>query len=154
MLLRWEQTFLLYNFSFMKHRHHNRTIPMEFYESFNASSNVVDSLLLIPNSTQDAFRRINDTLVDTSDVQRLYPISLTWSTMCLVIVFCVLIVITIIGNTLVIIAVITTRRLRTVTNCFVMSLAVADLLVGIFVMPPAVALDLIGKNLHRNEISK
>ncbi|XP_037922866.1 5-hydroxytryptamine receptor 1D isoform X2 [Hermetia illucens] len=144
MLLRWEQTFLLYNFSFTKHRHHNRTNPMEFYESFNASSNAVDSLLLIPNSTQDAFRRINDTLVDTSDVQRLYPISLTWSTMCLVIVFCVLIVITIIGNTLVIIAVITTRRLRTVTNCFVMSLAVADLLVGIFVMPPAVALDLIG----------
>ncbi|XP_030376264.1 beta-2 adrenergic receptor [Scaptodrosophila lebanonensis] len=54
------------------------------------------------------------------------------------------IVITIIGNTLVILAVITTRRLKTVTNCFVMSLAVADLLVGIFVMPPAVAVHLIG----------
>lgn len=37
------------------------------------------------------------------------------------------------------------RRLRTVTNCFVMSLAVADWLVGIFVMPPAVALMLVGK---------
>lgn len=59
-------------------------------------------------------------------------------------VLCVLIVITLIGNTLVILAVITTRRLRTVTNCFVMSLAVADWLVGIFVMPPAVAVHLIG----------
>jgi hypothetical protein len=39
----------------------------------------------------------------------------------------------------------TTRRLRTVTNCFVMSLAVADWLVGISVMPPAVALQIMGK---------
>lgn len=53
--------------------------------------------------------------------------------------------ITVIGNTLVILSVLTTRRLRTVTNCFVMSLAVADWLVGIFVMPPAVALMLVGK---------
>jgi hypothetical protein len=43
------------------------------------------------------------------------------------------------------VAVITTRRLRTVTNCFVMSLAVADWLVGIFVMPPKVALQVMGK---------
>ncbi|KAF9797493.1 hypothetical protein SFRURICE_008741, partial [Spodoptera frugiperda] len=50
--------------------------------------------------------------------------------------------VTVIGNTLIISAVVTTKRLRTVTNCFVTSLAVADLLVGIFVMPPAIA----GKN--------
>jgi hypothetical protein len=50
-----------------------------------------------------------------------------------------------IGNTLIIVAVMTTRRLRTVTNCFVMSLAVADWLVGIFVMPPKVALQIMGK---------
>jgi len=49
------------------------------------------------------------------------------------------------GNTLVIIAVATTRRLRTVTNCYVMSLAVADCLVGVFVMPPAIALKIQGK---------
>ncbi|KAE8742132.1 hypothetical protein FOCC_FOCC012339 [Frankliniella occidentalis] len=49
-----------------------------------------------------------------------------------------------IGNTLVIVAVMTTRRLRTITNCFVMSLAVADWLVGVFVLPPAVAYQLMG----------
>lgn len=50
-----------------------------------------------------------------------------------------------VGNTLIIVAVMTTRRLRTVTNCFVMSLAVADWLVGIFVMPLKVALQIMGK---------
>ncbi|KAG8264697.1 hypothetical protein J6590_004704 [Homalodisca vitripennis] len=43
-----------------------------------------------------------------------------------------------VGNMLIIAAVITTRRLRTVTNCFVLSLAIADWLVGFFVMPLAV----------------
>lgn len=70
---------------------------------------------------------------------------LSWEKMLLVVLFCTLIIVTVIGNTLVILSVATTRRLRTVTNCFVMSLAVADWLVGIFVMPPAVILFVVGK---------
>nr|BAI52937.1 tyramine receptor [Bombyx mori] len=62
-----------------------------------------------------------------------------------VIVLFLLIVVTVIGNTLIISAVLTTKRLRTVTNCFVTSLAVADLLVGIFVMPPAIAVHINGE---------
>lgn len=62
-----------------------------------------------------------------------------------VIVLFLLIVVTVIGNTLIISAVVTTKRLRTVTNCFVTSLAAADLLVGIFVMPPAIAVHISGK---------
>lgn len=77
---------------------------------------------------------------------RFYDLMLSWQGICLIAVFSTFIVVTIIGNTLVILAVITTRRLKTVTNCFVMSLAIADLLVGIFVMPPAVAVHLIGES--------
>lgn len=68
-----------------------------------------------------------------------------WTKVVLIALFCLLIVVTIIGNTLVILSILTTRRLRTVTNLFVMSLAVADWLVGIFVMPPAVLVSSVGK---------
>lgn len=67
---------------------------------------------------------------------------------CLVVFFSIIILITIFGNTLVILSVTTTRRLRTVTNCFVMSLALADWMVGVFVMPPAVLLYIYGKKKH------
>ncbi|XP_076372027.1 putative G-protein coupled receptor No18 [Tachypleus tridentatus] len=50
----------------------------------------------------------------------------------------VLIFLTLVGNTLVIAAVATTRQMRTVTNYFVVSLAVTDLLVGLLVLPLAV----------------
>lgn len=63
----------------------------------------------------------------------------------LVVLLSVVIVVTVIGNTLVILAVLTTRRLRTVTNCFVMSLAVADWLVGILVMPTSLVYQLMGE---------
>ncbi|XP_068083160.1 probable G-protein coupled receptor No18 [Anabrus simplex] len=73
------------------------------------------------------------------------PEELSWGKLAVVTMLCVLIAVTVVGNTLIIAAVLTTRRLRTVTNCFVMSLAVADWLVGIFVMPPKVALHLMGR---------
>ena len=42
------------------------------------------------------------------------------------------------GNFLIIVAVLTTPKLRTVTNCFILSLGVADFLVGLTVIPPAI----------------
>ncbi|XP_052127830.1 probable G-protein coupled receptor No18 [Frankliniella occidentalis] len=72
------------------------------------------------------------------------PINFTWQDLTVVAVSCIVIALIVIGNTLVIVAVMTTRRLRTITNCFVMSLAVADWLVGVFVLPPAVAYQLMG----------
>lgn len=84
---------------------------------------------------------MNKTDEDISEEADNWP----WTKVFLIALFCLLIIVTIIGNTLVILSVVTTRRLRTVTNLFVMSLAVADWLVGIFVMPPAVLVFAVGK---------
>lgn len=44
------------------------------------------------------------------------------------------------GNVLVILAVAIEKNLRSATNCFLSSLAVADLLVALMVMPPSLAM--------------
>jgi len=57
----------------------------------------------------------------------------------LIVLLCSLIVVgTIIGNTLVCTAVSTVRKLRTPSNWLIVSLAVADLLVALLVMPLAI----------------
>ncbi|XP_026461313.1 probable G-protein coupled receptor No18 [Ctenocephalides felis] len=105
---------------------------------------------------EKSYKYINDTVTEASsivvlgsgrsflDTKRFLDEQHTWQELVLIVLLCFIIVITVIGNTLIITSVLTTRRLRTVTNCFVTSLAVADWLVGIFVMPPAVALHWVG----------
>ena len=65
------------------------------------------------------------------------------------IVLCLLLgclaVCTILGNSLVILSVWTNKRLRTVTNCFVVSLATADMLVALLVMPLTISVELLEK---------
>lgn len=102
----------------------------------NNNFTIFDRLL---ESTSNVNIFVNDT-DNASDG----PYRINFTDLIFVVLFCLLIIVVIIGNTLVILSVLTTRRLRTVTNLFVMSLAVADWLVGIFVMPPAVALYLMG----------
>lgn len=109
-----------------------QVIPMHYEDTININNNdkLVENL---------SFHDTNDT---TGNIVDPYRINIT--DLIFVVLFCLLIIIVIIGNTLVILSVLTTRRLRTVTNLFVTSLAVADWLVGIFVMPPAVAYYLMG----------
>ena len=52
-----------------------------------------------------------------------------------------LIVVTLAGNTLVVLAVILFRRLQTVTNYLLVSLALADITVAILVMPPSLLIE-------------
>ncbi|XP_041675440.1 D(2) dopamine receptor [Drosophila eugracilis] len=96
-----------------------------------------------PTAPVTTFNYYNESAA-AAEWEHFYDLVLSWQGIILIAVFATFIVVTVIGNTLVILAILTTRRLRTITNCFVMSLAVADLLVGIFVMPPAVAVHLIG----------
>lgn len=114
----------------------NPPIPTDWLSLWTNSSS--------PNTNYTDYTDIGGTSMVSATDSASVSVALLSAEVLLACVLCVLIVITLIGNTLVILAVITTRRLRTVTNCFVMSLAVADWLVGIFVMPPAVAVHLIG----------
>ncbi|CAH1641438.1 unnamed protein product [Spodoptera littoralis] len=100
-----------------------------FYSVIGRADEVIDNCSVNVNSTKSGCLEVTYDGVEIS----------------VVFILCLLIVVTVIGNTLIISAVVTTKRLRTVTNCFVTSLAVADLLVGIFVMPPAIAVHISGE---------
>ncbi|XP_055853069.1 5-hydroxytryptamine receptor 1D [Episyrphus balteatus] len=67
-----------------------------------------------------------------------------WQKAIIVSIFMLLVFITVVGNTLVILSVLTTKRLRTVTNCYVTNLAVTDWLVGTCVMPPSILFYIVG----------
>lgn len=120
--------------------HHSHS--HQIYDQVKQNVNHIDDFIHSNNMTDGG---MNGSADAADQYEQLYITLFNWRGVLLMAFFCVFIVITIIGNTLVILAVLTTRRLRTVTNCFVMSLAVADLLVGIFVMPPAVAVHFLGK---------
>ncbi len=65
----------------------------------------------------------------------------TWITIFL---YTIIFLLAIIGNLLVILTLVQSRRMRTITNLFLLNLAVSDLLLGIFCMP----FTLIGKILR------
>lgn len=78
---------------------------------------------------------------NSSDADKVPEIQLKWAALLIVIV----IIPTIGGNILVILAVSLEKKLQNATNYFLMSLAVADLLVGLLVMPIALVTILYSK---------
>lgn len=68
-----------------------------------------------------------------------------WEAILMAIVLSVIIVLTIIGNILVILSVFTYKPLRIVQNFFIVSLAVADLTVALLVLPFNVAYSILGR---------
>ena len=66
-----------------------------------------------------------------------------WGAVALVLI----VIATAFGNILLCLAVMTERRLQNMTNYFLASLAVADLLVAIVVMPLAVVVEIYGQSL-------
>ncbi|XP_064601028.1 tyramine/octopamine receptor-like [Liolophura sinensis] len=63
---------------------------------------------------------------------------------CVGFILCIIDVVALLGNVLVIVAVASTKRLKTVTNCFVVSLATADLLLSLSVMPLGIMVEMVG----------
>ncbi|XP_074641417.1 putative G-protein coupled receptor No18 [Tubulanus polymorphus] len=79
-----------------------------------------------------------------SDIDKGAEISL-WRSIIVGVVLGSIILIAVFGNILVVMAIFTNRRLRTVTNYFVVSLAISDLLVAILVMPFHIVIELTGR---------
>jgi len=103
----------------------------EVYDPFQPST-TTDAHLSVAWATSTA------TITDVSG-------SSPWRASTAGILLCLVIVFTLTGNSLVVIAVASTKRLRSsVTNYFVVSLAVADLTVAVLVMPYAVLYELHG----------
>lgn len=58
------------------------------------------------------------------------------------VLLCAVVLLVLVGNTLVVAAVTTSRKLRTVTNVFIVNLACADLLLGVLVLPFSAVLEI------------
>lgn len=67
-----------------------------------------------------------------------YPTAGMWVLICF---HCIVFVVGLVGNTLVCVAVYRNHTMRTVTNYFIVNLAVADFLVILFCLPPSVVWD-------------
>lgn len=71
-------------------------------------------------------------------LEYIYPKTWTWA---LIFFHCIVFVVGLVGNCLVCVAVYRNRTMRTVTNYFIVNLAVADFLVILFCLPPSVVWD-------------
>lgn len=77
-----------------------------------------------------------------------------WEAILTIVILTLFILLTIIGNVLVILSVLTYKPLRIVQNFFIISLAVADLTVATLVMPFNVAYSVIGKWIFGSHVCK
>ncbi|XP_056411005.1 alpha-2C adrenergic receptor [Hyla sarda] len=95
------------------------------------------------DTTDNTTEGINNTFLASSgpNSEGQYSVTAIWS---LVAIVGFLIIFTIVGNVFVVIAVLTSRALKAPQNLFLVSLAVADILVAALVMPFSLANELMG----------
>lgn len=78
--------------------------------------------------------------LNTTDTRHLAP---TTATVVKIVALGMIELAVVLGNSLVVAAVVTTRKLRTVTNIFIVSLACADLLLGFAVLPFSISIEVV-----------
>jgi hypothetical protein len=95
------------------------------------------------NSTRNCTLYANDYCEPSEDyldrmLEHIYPDHYEWALIC---AHFIVFVVGLIGNALVCVAVFRNTSMRTVTNYFIVNLAVADFMVILFCLPPTVAWD-------------
>lgn len=113
------------------HRHSN-LIPMNNSKHFSTERIATTSRKILTLSIQqNASSVVNKTIKSVSHSTP-WNDSGTWITIFL---YSIIFLLAVIGNLLVILTLIQSRRMRTITNVFLLNLAISDLLLGIFCMP-------------------
>lgn len=148
----------LENVSIGPKRHHvrkrfNSTVKKTTISHPNMNANLSQAFILLNDSTDIFLMSINETDVGcVTPVKYRYSSVIgvdlampQWQALVLTLVLSFVILVTIIGNTLVILSVFTYKPLRIVQNFFIVSLAVADLTVAVLVMPFNVVNMIIGR---------
>lgn len=119
------------NFLYFEKSVFKRDVDMDSYDDINASGYRNESVF---NYTDAVDREAYLEHIRN----HIYPKNWTWVLICL---HSIVFVIGLVGNTLVCVAVYRNHTMRTVTNYFIVNLAVADFLVIFFCLPPSVVWD-------------
>ena len=122
------------------------TVEMSKDRTINASLLSLMSVAPPILKTSPTWSSANDTSNMTGNINLLFrPGYGIWQALIIGFIFTIIIVGTLVGNTLVCMAVSMVRKLRSPSNLIIVSLAVADMLVAVLVMPFAALLELRGR---------
>lgn len=114
-------------------------IPLDLGEQPFSVKSTNDDYVIESNLTNSELEEEHSGIPSTEEIlEYIYPKTWTWA---LIFFHCVVFVVGLVGNCLVCVAVYRNRSMRTVTNYFIVNLAVADFLVILFCLPPSVVWD-------------
>ncbi|KPJ19523.1 Alpha-2C adrenergic receptor [Papilio machaon] len=96
-------------------------------------------------NTSDANTTTNDTIINQVILETWYPSGYSPAHIIIAsVVVTVLMIMVVVGNMLVIIAIVTEKALKNIQNWFIASLAVSDFFLGLVIMPFSLANELMG----------
>ncbi|XP_040282623.1 gastrin/cholecystokinin type B receptor isoform X1 [Bufo bufo] len=109
------------------------------------------NLTLSSNATWNLTAALNLSCDNPGNRRAQSPVDLNWVR---ILLYCVIFLLSVFGNTLIIIVLVMNKRLRTITNCFLLSLAVSDIMVSLLCMPFTLIPNLLGNFIFGEVICK